>query len=369
MSDLRIPYVNLKAQWESEKIELLPIIEEVIASGTYVGGEVVDKFENEVAQYLGTQNCVAVNSCTDALVLGLVALGVKRGDEVITPPNSFIASTAAIVHLGAVPIFVDVLPSQMIDPGLVERAITSKTKAIMPVHLGGRMVDMEQISKIAINHGVSVIEDAAQSIGSTLNGKFSGTFGEVGCFSAHPLKNLNAIGDGGFVCFKSEEQAEKVKQLRSHGLVDRNVVETFGYVSRLDAIQAAVLAYRLTRLEMTIKCRRENAELYRSLLNPEFVFIPEDDLKERNSYHTFVVQVDRRDELVSHLLSCGIGTAIHYPIPIHLQPAARSFGHQLGSFPNTERQAKRILTLPINQHLDESEIRLVSQTINSFYER
>ena len=369
MTDLKIPYVNLSAQWQSEKEELLPIIESVIASGTYVGGEVVEEFETAVAAYLQSPFCVAVNSCTDALVLGLAALGVRRGDEVITPPNSFIASTAAIVHLGATPVFVDVLPSQSLDPALVERAITGKTKAIMPVHLGGRMVDMDQICEIAKANNIAVIEDAAQSIGSTFNGIKSGTFGEVGCFSAHPLKNLNAIGDGGFVCFKSQELAEMVRKLRSHGLIDRNTVEMFGYVSRLDAIQAAVLTFRLTRLEATIKSRRNNADLYRSLLNPDFVFIPDDDPREQSSYHTFVVQVDRRDELIAYLTSCGIGTAIHYPIPIHLQPASKFLGFGEGSFPVTENQSKRILTLPINQHLTEHEIQIVSQTVNSFYER
>jgi dTDP-4-amino-4,6-dideoxygalactose transaminase len=369
VTDLKIPYVNLKAQWESEKSELMPIVESVLASGNYVGGEVVDQFETAISKFLGSPYCVAVNSCTDALVLGLAALGVRRGDEVITPPNSFIASTAAIVHLGATPVFVDVLPNQSIDPNLIERAITKKTKAIMPVHLGGRMADMDQISKIADNYGIAVIEDAAQSIGSTFDGKLSGTFGEVGCFSAHPLKNLNALGDGGFVCFKSHEMAEEVRKLRSHGLIDRNTVENFGYVSRLDAIQAAVLTFRLTRLAATIKSRRANAELYRSMLNRNYVFVPDDDPREQNSYHTFVVQVDRRDELIAHLLSCGIGTAIHYPIPIHLQPAAKFLGFNEGSFPVTEKQAKRILTLPINQSLTRSEIADVSQAVDDFYVR
>ena len=367
MTDLKIPYVNLSAQWQSEKKELLPIIESVIASGTYVGGEVVAEFETAVAAYLQSPFCVAVNSCTDALVLGLAALGVRRGDEVITPPNSFIASTAAIVHLGATPVFVDVLPSQSLDPVLVERAITGKTKAIMPVHLGGRMVDMDQICEIAKANNIAVIEDAAQSIGSTFNGIKSGTFGEAGCFSAHPLKNLNAIGDGGFVAFKSEVLANQVKTQRSHGLVDRNTVERFGYVSRLDAIQAAVLTYRLKHLEHTIEKRRANAALYRSLLDPEFVFVPDDDPRERNSYHTFVVQVDRRDDLIAHLNSCGIGTAIHYPIPIHLQSAAKFLGHSLGSFPATEQQSKRILTLPINQFLTHDQIGDVAVAINKFF--
>ena len=367
MTNLKIPYVDLGAQWQREKEELLPIIESVIASGTYVGGEVVEEFEAAVADYLGSPFCVAVNSCTDALVLGLAALGVRRGDEVITPPNSFIASTAAIVHLGATPVFVDVLPSQSLDPDLVEKAITGKTKAIMPVHLGGRMVDMDRICEIAKANNIAVIEDAAQSIGSTFNGIKSGTFGEVGCFSGHPLKNLYAFGDGGFVTFKSEVLANQVKSLRSHGLMDRNTVERFGYVSRLDAIQAAVLTYRLKHLEQTIETRRRNAALYRSLLDPEFVFVPDDDPRERNSYHTFVVQVDRRDELIAHLTSCGIGTAIHYPIPIHLQSAAKYLGHSLGSFPVTEQQSKRILTLPINQFLTHDQISEVASEINKFF--
>ena len=368
MNDLEIPYVNLKAQWESEKSELLPIIESVISSGTYVGGDVVDGFEDAVAKYLGVPHCVALNSGTDALVLGLVALGVKRGDEVITPPNSFIASTAAVTHLGATPVFVDVLPSQSIDPNLVEKAITDKTKAIMPVHLGGRVVDMDRICEIARENNIAVIEDAAQSIGSTFNGQFSGTFGEVGCFSTHPLKNLNAIGDGGFVTFRDEEMANKVKKLRSHGLVDRNSVEEFGFVSRLDAIQAAILTFRLKRLEQVISRRRKNAALYRAQLDSSYVFIPEDDQRERNSYHTFVIQVERRDELAKHLTARGIGTAIHYPVPIHMQPASKSLGYAFGQFPVTEKQSKRILTLPINQFLSESQINFIADEVNCFFE-
>ena len=199
MSKIKIPYINLAAQWSEEEKDILPIIKEILSSGQFIGGEIVDNFEKDVARFCKTKFCIALNSGTDALVCGLIALGVKRGDEIITPPNSFIASTSAIVHIGAKPVFVDVLEDQNINPYEIEKAITNKTKAIMPVHLTGRMAKMDEILKISNKYNIPIIEDAAQSIGSQYQNKFSGSIGEVGCFSTHPLKNLNACGDGGFI--------------------------------------------------------------------------------------------------------------------------------------------------------------------------
>ena len=366
MSTLTVPYVNLVAQWQDEKHDLLPTIESVMSSGQFIGGEVVERFEQKAAKLCGTRYCVALNSGTNALEFGLMALGVHAGDEVITPPNSFIASTAAIVHLKAKPIFVDVLPNQNIDPNQVEKAITGKTKAIMPVHLTGRVAEMDTILEIATHYQIPVIEDAAQSVGSKFSGSPSGSFGKVGCFSTHPLKNLNACGDGGFLTTNDPQIAKQVRLARNHGLVDRNIVDRFSYVSRMDALQAAILEYRLTKLPQVIKRRRKNAELYQSLLDQNHVFIPEDKAEEFNTYHTFVIQCEQRNELQKHLLKQGVETAIHYPIPIHLQPAAEYLGHRNGDFPITEFQAERILSLPVQQYLNDDEVRHVATSVNHF---
>ena len=250
---MTIPYVNLVAQWEDERNELLPIIEKVLANGQFVGGEVIEQLEERIAELCDVKYCVALNSGTDALVCGLIALGVQRGDEVITPPNSFIASTAAIVHIGAKPVFVDVLPDQNIDPELVESAITKKTKAIMPVHLTGRMARMDELEVISNKYNVPLIEDAAQAIGSKYQNRPAGSWGKVGCFSTHPLENLNACGDGGMLITSDEIIAQKVRSMRNHGLVNRDSVEQFGYVSRMDTIQASILNYRFSKLDVVIK--------------------------------------------------------------------------------------------------------------------
>jgi len=362
-----IPYVNLAAQWESEREDLLPVVERVLASGTYIGGTDVDEFEAKAAELCQVKYCVALNSGTDALVCGLLALGVGRGDEVITPPNSFVASTASIVHIGAKPVFVDVLDDQNIDPEKIESAITPRTKAIMPVHLTGRMAKMDEVMEIAERHGIPVIEDAAQSIGATYKGRMSGSVGKLGCFSTHPLKNLNACGDGGFVVTSDESVANLIRRLRNHGLVDRNSVERFGYVSRMDAIQAAVLNWRIDQLPKVIQRRQHLARLYDSILDRKHVFTASRDANITDTFHTYVIQVDRRDELQSHLAADGVSTAIHYPIPIHLQPAAAKLGFRAGDFPVVESQAKRILSLPINQFLSDEEVIFIAETVNAYF--
>jgi dTDP-4-amino-4,6-dideoxygalactose transaminase len=366
MSKPRIPYVDLAAQYAEERAQLLPIIEGVLASGNYIGGEVIERLESKLAALCGVKHAITLNSGTDALILGLRALGIGPGDEVITPPNSFVASAAAIVHVGAKPVFADVLPDQNIDPERVASAITPRTKAIMPVHLTGRVADMDPIMALARAHGLFVIEDAAQSVGSGYGGKPAGSFGDVGCFSTHPLKNLNAIGDGGFATTNNDDVAAAIRLLRNHGLVDRNTVREFGFVSRMDTLQAAVLEFRLGRLDGIVEKRRANAARYRAQLDSKRVFVPPDRQIEFNTYHTFVIQTDRRDALQKHLADQGIGTAIHYPVPLHLQPAAASLGHKQGDFPVTERQAARILTLPVNSSLTPEQVETVAKEVNEF---
>jgi dTDP-4-amino-4,6-dideoxygalactose transaminase len=362
-----ISYVNLSAQWHDEKEELWPIIEAILEDGHYVGGDAVAEFEGDVAQVCGTVHAVALNSGTDAIICALAALNIGSGDEVITPPNSFVASTAAILHVDARPVFVDVLADQNIDPEQIRSAITGKTRAIMPVHLTGRVANMTDIAQIAEHYGLKVIEDAAQAIGSQFDRRASGSWGTIGCFSAHPLKNLNACGDSGFVTTDDETIATKIRLMRNHGLVNRDVVEQFGHVSRMDTLQAAILRFRLKRLPTIIEKRRQNAKTYRTLLDSDYVSLPSDKDKEFNTYHTFVIQIDSRDELRAYLLAHGIPTAIHYPVPIHLQPAASWLGYGVGSFPRTECQAKRILSLPINQYLSQDQIGFIAETINRFF--
>jgi dTDP-4-amino-4,6-dideoxygalactose transaminase len=362
-----VPYVNFPAQYAAERDDLHAIVERVFRKGEFVAGDEVDAFERQVAEYLGVRHCVALNSGTDALILGLKAAGVGPGDEVITAPNSFVASAAAVIHVGARPVFADVLPDQNIDPAAVAEAVGPRTRAIMPVHLTGRAAPMSGIMAVAEKYGLVVIEDAAQAIGSKLDGRMAGAIGHVGCFSTHPLKNLNAAGDGGLLATNDDAIEARVRRQRAHGMVDRNTVAEWGLVSRMDVLQAAILRYRLKLLPQVIERRRRNAALYRKLLDPAHVQLPPDRRAEFNTWHTFVIQVDRRDELQAWLAERGVGTAIHYPTPIHLQPAARSLGYRRGDFPVAEAQAARILTLPVHQFLSEDDVAFVAASVNAFF--
>ena len=368
MSSKKIPYVNLSLQWKHEKSNLLKVIDKALATGNWAGGESVEIFEKKIAKLCKTKYAVALNSGTDALTIGLHLLGVKRGDEVITVPNSFIASTAVIVHLGARPVFVDVLKDQNINPDLIEKVITKKTKAILPVHLTGRPVEMDKIIKISKKYNIPIIEDAAQSIGSLYKNKPTGSFGKIGCFSAHPLKNLNAIGDSGYLTTNDGKIYIKTKDLINHGMTNnRNMIKNFGYVSRMDNLQAAVLNYRLDKLREIIKLRRKNAEFYIQNLDNSKITVIKEKLYQFNTYHTFVIQVKNRKKLVSYLSRKGINTAVHYPIPIHLQPAAKFLGYKKGSFPIVEKQANEILTLPIHQNLKRKDLIRIIKTVNNFF--
>ncbi len=365
---MKIKYVNLSSQYLKEKKALLKVIDKTLATGEHVGGKQIREFEKKIENLLKVRHCVALNSGTDALTLGLHAIGIRRGDEIITTPNSFIASTAVIVHLGAKPVFVDVKEDQCIDPNLIERSITKKTKAIMVVHLTGRVCEMDKIIKISKKYNIPIVEDAAQSIGSKFKNKFAGTFGTVGCFSAHPLKNLNAMGDSGYLTTNSNTIANYIRDIRNHGMTNRNKIYHFGHVSRMDNLQASILNYRLKSLPDIIKKRRENAKIYFENLNENYIFFPRENKKEFNTYHTFVVQLPKRDQLKKYLRKKGIETSIHYPIPIHLQPAAKKLNYKKGDFKVTEKQAKEILTLPINQYLNKNDIKKICLEINKFYE-
>ena len=371
MDDLNtaIPYVDLSAQWSECESGLLPVMLDVLRGGVYINGESVEGFEKRAARYLGIEHCVALNSGTDALVCALLAVGVRAGTEVITTANSFVASTAAICHLGAVPVFVDVLDDQGMDPDKIAPAITQKTSAVMPVHLTGKVCQMDRIMDICSDAGLPVVEDAAQCIGAKFGGKFGGTIGDIGCFSAHPLKNLNALGDSGFLVTRNPDYAVKIEAMRNHGLIDRNTVENFGYVSRMDVLQASILTWKLeNQLDSVIARRRANAKYYVENLPPS-LRIPHESERDYSTYHTFVVQTKRRDELRDYLASSGVGTAIHYPVPIHKQPAyTKKFGaYRRFNLDATDRQCREILSLPIHQNLSKVHIQRITQLINSFF--
>ena len=361
----RVPYVNLGAQFAEEKAELMPRIEAVLATGMHVGGPEIEALEGEIAAYVGTRHAVTLNSGTDALMLGLLGAGLGPGDEVITPPNSFVASTAAIVRAGAVPVFADVRLDGLLDPEAVRAALTPRTAAIMPVHLWGGVCDMDAIASLAERHGLAILEDAAQAMGTEHRGRRAGSLGTVGCFSAHPLKILNALGDAGFITTDDEAIARRVRRLRNHGLADRDTVVEFGYASRLDAVQAAVLRFRLERLEGMIARRRANVERYRALLTGVPIRLPAEKPYERHTYVNFASQCDRRDELQAHLAARGVQAVVHYNTPIHLQPAADKLGYRRGQFPVTERLAGTILALPSNQTLTADDVSYVSAEIRA----
>lgn len=362
-----IKRVDLAKQWKQESSELLPLIVKTFESGEYIGSKDIAKLEKKIANYCGTKYAVCTNSGTDSLTLALYLLGVRRGDEVITPPNSFVASAATIAHLGAKPVFADVKEDQLIDPIEIEKKITEKTKAIMVVHLCGRIADMKAIIKISKKYNLPIIEDAAQAIGSKYNGKKSGSFGKFGCFSAHPLKNLNACGDSGFITTNNKSYYRKLKLLINHGLENRNMSSSFAYVSRMDTLQATILNYRLKNLDEKINKRRKIASIYFKKLNSLPILLPYEAKGEYNSYHLFVIQTKEREKLQKYLKKHKIETGIHYPIPIHLQKAAKYLNYKRGSFKNTEAQSKRILSLPINENLNKQDIDFICKKITDYF--
>lgn len=363
----KIKRVDLVKQWKNEKSKLLPLIEKTFASGEYIGSKEINYLESRIAKYCDTKYAVCTNSGTDALTLSLFVLGIKKGDEVITAPNSFIASAASIAHLGAKPVFADVKDDQLLDPKEVEKKITKKTKAIMIVNLCGRIADMRQFKKISSKYKIPIIEDSAQSIGSKYFGKKSGSLGELGCFSAHPLKNLNACGDSGFITTNSKKYYKRLKLLINHGLENRNMSKEFAYVSRMDTLQATILNFRLNTLDKKINIRRKIASIYFKKLSKLPILLPIENIGEYNSYHLFVIQTDKRGELQKYLLKNGIETGIHYPIPIHLQKASKYLNHKKGDFINTEKQSKTILSLPIHENLNIREINFICEKIRNFF--
>ncbi len=366
---MKVPFIDLKLRYVEEKNELLNAINRVISKGHLVLTDEVRQFEEKVENYTNSKYCVSLNSGTDALMMALWAAGIKKNDEVIQPPISFIATTGATVHVGAKPVYCDVGDDQLIDVKKIESCITKKTKVIMPVHWAGKICDMDAIMKIAKKYNLIVIEDSAQSMGSYYNGKHGGTFGLAGAISCHPLKNLNALGDGGLLLTDNKMVAEKVKLMRNHGIKSRDNVTMYGINSRLDSLNAEVLKMRLKKLKNIISRRRRNAKLYQKLIktsNVKFINTPDN---RKDAYVMFIVLAKQRDKLQKFLKDFGIETLVYYGTPLHLHKSAKILGYKRGDFPEAEKQCKEVLALPHHQHLSEKQIKFVANKINKFYNR
>jgi len=363
-----IPFVNVAAQHAPIKAELLEAMGRVIDSGMFVLGAEVDELERQFAELCGVKYAVGVNSGTDALIFALRALGIGPGDEVITAANSFIASAGCAAMVGARPVLADVGEDYNLDPQAFERAITPRTKAVIPVHLTGRPARMGDIMRIADVHGIHVVEDAAQAVCAEYDGRRVGSLGVAGCFSLHPLKTLSAIGDGGILTTNDPAMYEEVKVLRNIGLKTRDDAVVWSGNSRLDTIQAAALLVKLKYLEEWTEQRRAHARHYRELLAdlPQ-VRTPDEESHERAVYQVFKILADDRDALQQYLKDRGIGSAVHYAIPMHLQTVAAELGYTAGAFPVTERQATEILSIPIYHTLEPDDVEYVAATIRSFY--
>ncbi|MBF0253743.1 MAG: DegT/DnrJ/EryC1/StrS family aminotransferase [Candidatus Omnitrophica bacterium] len=356
-----IPLLDLQGEYRSIKRMMEESIMKVLASGQYVLGAEVAAFEKEFGFFLKSENVIGVNSGTDALYLALRALGIGAGDEVITTPSTFIATAQAIVRTGARPVFVDVNASDSnINPDLIEKAITPRTKAILPVHLYGFSCEMERIVSIAQKHGLKVVEDCAQAVGGYVQNIRVGTFGDAGCFSFYPTKNLAAYGDGGAVSIKDAKAAEHIRALRGHGSVLRGYYDEFGINSRLDEIQATALRVKLLYLDRWNSMRRRLAAHYNELfaeLSEVELFRPAPQTTP--VVHLYCIQVEGRDALQEALAESGIITMVHYPVPLHRVGALSSLGYKEGDFPVAERISRRILALPIYPELtfqDQEEI-------------
>jgi len=366
-SAIRVPYVALPLRAARVKKELMAAIEKVVDHGVYILGPEVEDFEHRFAHYCGTRYAVGVGDGTSALILTLKGLGVGPGDEVITAPNSFVASASSAALLGATPRFVDVRREDMnMDPSLLERAISPRTKAIVPVHLAGHPADMEPILKIGERYGIPIVEDAAQAVGTSYHGKRAGSLGRAGCFSLHPLKNLHAIGDAGVIVTDDEGLYRWLLKARNHGLRNRDEVEFWSPNTRLDTLQAAVLTVMFGHLDEWIRERREVAEHFRAGLR-DVVRVPEEAPGCFHTYQTFVVEAERRDDLLAHLRRRGVDAKVHYPLAIHMQPAARTLGHQPDDFPVTRELADRIVSLPIYGEMTSEQRGTVIDGVRTFY--
>lgn len=362
----QVKFVDLGLQYRSLRDEIVAKIDELAGRGEYILSGEVEAFEREFAEYCGTKYALGIGKGSDALFFLLKALGVGPGDEVITAPNSFIASAWVIAHTGAKIVFADVDYDFNIKPEAIEAAITARTKAILPVHLTGRVARMNDIQGIADKHNLKIVEDAAQAVGARYKGRRAGSFGAGAGFSLHPLKNLHVMGDGGALTTNDQWLYEKIKQMRNHGLKNRDECEFWGYNSRLDAIQAGIARIKLKHLDRWNDNFRRIAAKYTAALSG-VVTTPPDDADCEQVFHRYVIRTDRRDELQKFLTSRNIESKINYPIPLHLQEAAKDLGYKRGDFPVAEELCDTILSLPIYAELEDGAVDAVITAVQEFY--
>jgi len=363
----QVPFVDLTAQYATIEPVINEAISNVLSRTDFILGQEVGLFEEEFAAYCETEYAVGVDSGTSALEIVLTAYGIGRGDEVITTANTFIATALAISYTGATPVLVDIDPqTYMMDPALLEGAITPRTKGIMPVHLYGHPVDMDPVMEIAERHDLIVIEDASQAHGARYKGRRVGSLGHAAAFSLYPGKNLGAYGDAGIVVTNDAQVAETLRLLRNYGSIKKYQHMMRGYNRRLDTLQAAVLRVKLQHLDIWNAARRKHAELYSQLLENSLLGLPSVADYAEPVYHLYIVRFNDRDGLQAHLIDQGISTGIHYPIPIHLQPAYQDLGYARGDFPITEQYSEQILSLPMYAELSPRSIEYVAGAIMDF---
>ncbi len=361
---MNIPLLDLKGQYLVIKDEIQQAVNDFLDRGNYILGQPVETFENAIAQYLSARHGIGVASGTDALLLSLSAVGVGYGDEVITSPYTFFATAGSISHLGATPVFVDIDPKTYnIDVSLIEEKITSKTKAIIPVHLFGQCCNMDGILEVAKTYNLKVVEDACQAIGAEYKGKKAGTMGDTGCFSFYPTKNLGTFGDGGMIITNDSEIAEKIKMLRVHGAIQRYFHTIVGYNSRLDGLHAVILNIKLKYLDEWNRIRREKANYYNALLSKTDIGLPNVAADNLHIYHQYVIRTMNRDNLRQYLEKRGISTAIYYPIPLHLQECYQFLGYKENFLPSSEQAGRETLALPIYPELTDSQLEEIVDAI------
>lgn len=347
---------------------ILDKIKAVVLQGDFTLGRAVDQLEEQFKAVTETRHAIGVGSGTDALFLSLKALGIKEGDEVITTPFTFYATIGAIVTAGATPVFADIGNDYNIDPAKIEEKMTSKTRAILPVHWAGKPCHMESIQAIAKKQGVYLVEDACHAIQARYQGKAAGSLSDLGCFSFHPLKNLNVWGDGGIITTNSDELADKLRLMRNHGLVGRDECRMFAYNSRLDTIQAVVAAHLLDKLDHITERRIRNAQYFDTQLRQiTQITVPVREPFVKQVYHLYSIRCQNRDALKTYLIQHGVDAKIHYPVPMHLQPAAAFLGYQAGDFPNCEQTAKETLSLPVHEFITQEYCDRIVTLIKEFY--
>ena len=364
---MKVELIDLRDRFKEEGKAIIKIVEKVLSKGNLILTKEVQNFEKSICKFTGAKFCLGLNSGTDALMMSLWSSGIKRGDEVITSPISFVATANSIIHVGAKPVFVDVGDDLNINPDLIEAAITKNTKAIMPVHWTGRVCEMDKITKIAKKYKLKIIEDAAQATGAYYKGRHAGTFGKISAFSTHPLKNLNALGDGGFIITNEKKLYDKIKLYRSHGLEGRDDAKIIGVNSRLDSLNAEVLSFRLKKLKNIINRRKKNINYYKKYIKTDKVKILSDGKNEKNAYVMFVVLAENRNKLQEYLKKFNIQSLLYYPTPLHLHNSMKYLGYKKGNLINAERITSKVISFPHHQHLTEKQIKFVSEKINKFY--